>query len=1324
MHDPENKSTSEDATTTLGKEMTGETDENNPDNNTHSHSSNQQSPSEAPQDQDASTKPSSPTSSEMDTQKQDDDTDDVAMEDADADEDGGDDGSSKPSNAGEPANGNGADAPSAAADASTNNKNTDAAGAAGTAGTTSTGNANSTATSKDQPASASPPPPVLKGTLSYNVELRRHLIRGMWNYESSSAFRPQRFELLRNLDPTEDPKELPKDGEFHGSFSLAYFHTTSKGKQKERSKVIPESGVNIKFTKVEDDAQGTYKVDGTGTNQFGIFHINGTATPSPHDDGQYNIVLRKRYEPSSQPPAAAPEADAVKKTKKRKMPTPVEEAPVSEENLPPPSESYEKNVVCLRGNLNKEQSEDLGSTEVTHRIQGMWSSGLDLIQADPQNTRGLCNRFEYEHKTSVTNATTPVSGRFSGWFDLNMEDGSKKKIVEKDVTLRFKKNNAGYYNVEGRGSNAFGKYSITGSLTLDNVITIFRHFQVKKTKTPSRPVTSPPPPINAPGQTRKPSLPSTPDPQLKMDEVQVPAGEEPFEPLVPPDNATYSAVSRGVLRLNDDGSLSCQGKWAVTREHFTNGQTSNFTFRLESHFAAEALKNAGERGFPLDSEMYKGSFQLKKGGTRYQTVIDQQIVMKFRKNTSGSYNVYGKGVNAIGVFNLLGTLIMSGATAGQVDVYRMYPPELLSAPVPVKTPSTTITAGASVASEAADTLSVASNAPPMPGKGGFTRRESTRPVKVPTRLEDGDPAAQLNRIMDKCNSILRFIREKDVERGAFFSEPVDPVALGIPTYHQVIHEPMDLRTLARKMEAKEVSSPEEFARLARLVFENAMTFNVDPTHSVHQAARNLLILFNQKFRDVERMATNLRRAQNGDDTKKKAKDDKKRKRVDDTRSLKRRRLDEAQEMAASNASAMAALAGAVPRDPNASVTRNEFSLLLQMITQLQQQMVQTHTALAELSSDEPGSGAVQPTPEAATSAAAVVPEPVAVAAPDRKKPKKKPEPKPVEKPAVVEVDSRPLTLKEQELLTETINDLPHEHLHGVIQIIREAAKISGEEEEIDLEIDQLDAVTQRKLLRHVSKFIKQPKRSKAKAPKKKAPAPAAPAPSEPPAKKAAAPTPAPAPAAKKTDSFFSFGGQDDSDSDSEGEITSPTPAATEDTGAKSFSLGDGFGGGNAEDSDNGDDDGDVSHAGAAAWTIAQPTTSEKHDADEDDGWAGAREAAAIAKAKEEDKKKREEKMQAEAEQLKNQRLADAVAHGEELKAQRQAEELEEARLKEQQDKEAEEQRKKAREQVLAQAQSVEQTVDLDSQRDMMKQFEQSFMEKEMGGASPSSDFGF
>jgi hypothetical protein len=725
----------------------------------------------------------------------------------------------------------------------------------------------------------------------------------------------------------------------------------------------------------------------------------------------------------------------------------------------------------LRGKLVKEESNDLGITEVVQKINGMWAAGLDFALADPDNARGLCNRFEYEHKSSMPTGAFPVSGRYSGWFDLSNEDGSRTRINERDVVLKFRKNSAGYHNVEGKGSNVFGKYSISGSLTKDNVITIFRHFQPRKLKgskagAPAAAV------AHAPVAARRPAVVPV-EPELKIDDVKVPASSDTgtaVEPITPPANATYSAVSRGVLRVNEDGSHSCNGKWAVTREHFTNGQTSNFNFRLESHFAAEAAaalkKDDNEpRQFPLDSPMYKGSFQLKKQGSRYQTIVDRQVVMKFRLNTQGSYNVYGKGMNVIGEFNLMGTMVMSGKTGGQVELYRMYPPERLTVP-PVSKPAAAIAKPA----EVQRSVSTASISQPSAAQ----RRESTRLVKLPSRLEDDDPSAQLSRTMEKCSQILRFTREKDVELGAFFSDPVDPIALGIPTYYQIIKEPMDLRTVHRRMEAEEINSPEEFSRIVRLIFENAMSFNIDPAHSVHQAARSLLIQFNQKFRDVDRMVQNIRRShgQEFDEKGKKGgKEDRKRKKEEPPKSLKRRRLEEAQAMAASNSIAMTAIVAAASSTHSTTVSRTEFNMLLNHIQHLQQHMVKTYTALADLSpGDETDSIRPAPAQTSSSYAAPAQIAPTPAPAPEKKKPvKRKAEVFMEEESMPVEDDYSPLTLDEQELLTETINELPPEHLGGVIQIIREAAPVGADEDEIDLEIDQLSAVTQRKLLRHVSK---------------------------------------------------------------------------------------------------------------------------------------------------------------------------------------------------------------------------------------------------------------
>jgi hypothetical protein len=177
---------------------------------------------------------------------------------------------------------------------------------------------------------------------------------------------------------------------------------------------------------------------------------------------------------------------------------------------------------------------------------------------------------------------------------------------------------------------------------------------------------------------------------------------------------------------------------------------------------------------------------------------------------------------------------------------------------------------------------------------------------------------------------------------------------------------------------------------------------------------------------------------------------------------------------------------------------------------------------------------------------------------------------------------------------------------------------------------------------------------------------------------------------------------------------------TSGTASKGFRLGM-----DDDDADDDSDDDDASEDDIPSWNISNMgSTADKKDGDEDGAWGAAREEALVAKAREEDKKKREEKLKAEAEQQKTQRLAEAVAHGEEIKAQRLAEEEEEARLREEKEKEAEEERLKARENARKQVQSVEQTVDLDDQRDLMKQLEQNYMDTEMGGASPSSDFGF
>mmetsp|Transcript_62736 Transcript_62736/g.91966 ORF Transcript_62736/g.91966 Transcript_62736/m.91966 type:complete len:239 (+) Transcript_62736:196-912(+) len=105
----------------------------------------------------------------------------------------------------------------------------------------------------------------------------------------------------------------------------------------------------------------------------------------------------------------------------------------------------------------------------------------------------------------------------------------------------------------------------------------------------------------------------------------------------------------------------------------------------------------------------------------------------------------------------------------------------------------------------------------------------------------------------KCASILKVL--KNHKHGWVFAEPVDPVALGIPDYFQVIKRPMDLGTVKimldnsgnmEKEDKLRIDSPESFEESVMLAFENAMQYN-PATHDVHVMAKALKEVFVSKW---------------------------------------------------------------------------------------------------------------------------------------------------------------------------------------------------------------------------------------------------------------------------------------------------------------------------------------------------------------------------------------------------------------------------------------------------------------------------------------------
>jgi bromodomain-containing factor 1 len=79
-----------------------------------------------------------------------------------------------------------------------------------------------------------------------------------------------------------------------------------------------------------------------------------------------------------------------------------------------------------------------------------------------------------------------------------------------------------------------------------------------------------------------------------------------------------------------------------------------------------------------------------------------------------------------------------------------------------------------------------------------------------------------------------------------FNIKVDPVALGIPHYFDVIKNPMDFGTINNKLNNSLYCQVQEFISDVELVFNNALTFN-PPDSPVVRAAKTLLNYFEKNF---------------------------------------------------------------------------------------------------------------------------------------------------------------------------------------------------------------------------------------------------------------------------------------------------------------------------------------------------------------------------------------------------------------------------------------------------------------------------------------------
>uniref|UniRef100_A0A8C2BLZ2 Bromodomain, testis-specific n=1 Tax=Cyprinus carpio TaxID=7962 RepID=A0A8C2BLZ2_CYPCA len=139
----------------------------------------------------------------------------------------------------------------------------------------------------------------------------------------------------------------------------------------------------------------------------------------------------------------------------------------------------------------------------------------------------------------------------------------------------------------------------------------------------------------------------------------------------------------------------------------------------------------------------------------------------------------------------------------------------------------------------------------------FSRRGSGRPIKPPCKdLPESPPQHQVGRRtklserLKYCNAILKEMFAKKHSAYAWpFYKPVDAKALGLLDYHEIIHQPMDMSTIKKKIEAREYTDALQFAADMRLMFSNCYKYN-PPGHEVVTMARKLQDVFEFRFSKI------------------------------------------------------------------------------------------------------------------------------------------------------------------------------------------------------------------------------------------------------------------------------------------------------------------------------------------------------------------------------------------------------------------------------------------------------------------------------------------
>lgn len=326
-----------------------------------------------------------------------------------------------------------------------------------------------------------------------------------------------------------------------------------------------------------------------------------------------------------------------------------------------------------------------------------------------------------------------------------------------------------------------------------------------------------------------------------------------------------------------------------------------------------------------------------------------------------------------------------------------------------------------------ETFALQADGTPQIRRDSQTKRPA-RAIKPPANREVTYPKPKRKEAQAElkfCEHVLDELRSpKYGQLNHVFLMPVDPVALNIPHYRQIIKQPMDLSTMAQKLKQGQYSSAKEFEKDFKLMISNCLDFN-PPGNTV----RDMGIQFRREFEQIWNGKAGWERAH--------------KQKSERTSSGSDESAEESEEDDEPEDAAQATIAA-----------------LSKQLAEMQNQI-----AMMGQGGKPPKSKKVKDASKSVSkkkSAPAPLPKPSKAAPAPKAKPKKQ----------------RPVTYDEKQEISTAVEKMDGSQIEKLTSIITEnCEKYRNMGDEMELEIDDLPDDVQRLLLKHVRSIFGNPNRA-------------------------------------------------------------------------------------------------------------------------------------------------------------------------------------------------------------------------------------------------------